>query len=49
MGQGPVKPLKTVASALDKDLARVKGMVFTHLTSTTSTACAISARASRSP
>jgi len=31
MGAGLVKPLKTVASALDKDLARVKGMVFTHL------------------
>jgi len=31
MGAGPVAPLKTVASALDTDVARVKGIVFTHL------------------
>jgi glyoxylase-like metal-dependent hydrolase (beta-lactamase superfamily II) len=31
IGAGPVTPLKTVASALDTDLARVKGIVFTHL------------------
>jgi len=31
MGAGPSKPLRTVAAALDKDVARVKGMVFTHL------------------
>ena len=30
-GAAPATPLKSVASALDKDLARVKGIVFTHL------------------
>jgi glyoxylase-like metal-dependent hydrolase (beta-lactamase superfamily II) len=31
MGAGPAKALKTVAAVLDGDVARVKGIVFTHL------------------
>ena len=31
MGAGPLTPLKTVADALDKDVSRVKGIIFTHL------------------
>jgi glyoxylase-like metal-dependent hydrolase (beta-lactamase superfamily II) len=31
MGAGPVKALRPVAAALDQDLTRVKGIVFTHL------------------